>query len=625
MDREQKRAAAQAAKKLLAGGQQALAWAELLRAAEPGDDLPLQARYAQLAAQLTEVKAAAQPLKVALVGSSTLDHFQEALRFWLLAEGFAAELFNAEFDTVRQTVLDPQSRLWAFAPDVVWLFTHHRDLRLEVPPGAAPAQVDRAVDAAVQQTQALWDAVRAHSKAFVIQNNAELPAERALGNFEGQAPWSRAGLLRAYDVALARAAQSGVAIFDLEALSALYGKARWHDARFWHHSKHAFALDATGLVAFRGARLLGALKGKAKKVLALDLDNTLWAGVVGDDGVDGIELGPGAAGEAHLALQRYALALKQRGVVLAVVSKNEHANAEEPFNKRPEMALKLEDIAVFRANWTNKADNLREVARVLNLGLDAFVFVDDNPAERALVRQLLPMVAVPELPADPADWVRTLDEQAYFETVSFSEEDRERSQLYRDNAVREDARGKFENLDAFLKSLEMVAEVGPADPPHLPRMAQLVNKSNQFHLTGTRYTEAELSALARDPARRVRYFKLRDKFGDNGLIAVVVLAKAGDAAEVDTWVMSCRVLSRGMEEFIAAELVAAAEELGCRAVHGRYVKSKKNGLVEKLYERLGFAPLPGGDGTQTRWALSWSEARPRFAPHIQREEARTTT
>ena len=619
MDRDQKRAAAQAAKKHLGEGQQALAWAELLRAAEPGDDLPLQARYAQLAAQLNEVKAGAAPLRVALLGSSTLDHFQDVLRFWLLNEGFAAELFVSEFDTIRQTVLDPNSGLYAFKPDVVWLFTSHRDVRLGEASDAPSAAA--AVQTAVAETTALWDALKKHSSAFVLQNNADLPLERSLGNFEAQVPWSRTSLLRAYDVALAHAGRGGVAIFDLEGLSAHFGKARWHDARFWHHSKHAFALDATGLVAFRGARLLGALKGKAKKVLALDLDNTLWGGVVGDDGVDGIALGPGADGEAYVALQRYAKSLKERGVVLVVVSKNERANAEEPFTRRPEMALKLEDFAVFRANWTNKADNLKEIAQVLNLGLDAFVFLDDNPAERALVRQLLPMVAVPELTADPSDYVRILDEQAYFEAVTFSEEDKERSALYRDNAVREDARAKFENLEDFLKSLQMVAEVGGADPAHLPRMAQLVNKSNQFHLTGTRYSESQLEALAKDPQRRVRYFKLKDRFGDNGLISVVVLEKAGDAVQVDTWVMSCRVLSRGMEEFIAREIVAVADAWGCRAVQGRYVKSKKNGLVEGLYQRLGFAAVPGGTNGETRWELKWSGQRPAFAPHIAREEA----
>jgi FkbH-like protein len=617
LDREQKRAAAQLAKKLIGEGQQALAWAQLVAASEPNDDLPLQARYAQLSAGFSEIKAAAQPIKIALLGSSTLDHFSEVLKFWLLKEGFAAELFVSEFDTIRQTVLDPGSRLYAFKPDVVWLFTSHRDVRLDEANDAGSAAA--AVQKACNETTALWDALKQRCNAFILQNNADVPLERALGNYEAQVPWSRTSLLRAYDVALAHAGRSGVAIFDLEGISAAYGKARWHDARFWHHSKHAFALDATGLVAFRGARLVGALKGRAKKVLALDLDNTLWGGVVGDDGVDGIRLGPGADGEAHVALQRYAKSLKERGVVLVVVSKNEHANAIEPFQKRPEMALKLDDFAVFRANWNNKADNLKEVAQVLNLGLDSFVFVDDNPAERALVRQLLPMVAVPELPPDPSDYVRALDEQAYFEAVTFSEEDKERSQLYRDNAVRDEAKAKFENLDDFLKSLEMVAEVGPLDAAHLPRMAQLVNKSNQFHLTGTRYSESQLEALAKDPSRRVRYFTLKDKFGDNGLISVVVLEKRGADAHVDTWVMSCRVLSRGMEEFIAKELVAVAGSMGCSRIEGRYVPSKKNGLVEKLYERLGFKPLPPQDGA-TRWELSAVQP-PSYAPFIRREGA----
>lgn len=624
MERDDKRKAVAELKALVRAGQEAQAWEKLCAVAEPGDDLPLQASYARLAAGLPQVVAAAQPLRLGLLASSTVDHLEPALRFWLLREGFRLESQLAPFDTIRQTVLDGHSPLYAFAPELVWLFTSHRDVSLEVAPGAAPEAVLAAVQARAAETRALWQALKKRSPAFVVQNNADLPAERALGNFEGQVPWSRANLLRAWNLELARGLPSGVALFDLDALSAHYGRARFCDPRFWHHSKHAFAPDATGLVAFRAARLFAAWRGRAKKVAVVDLDNTLWGGVVGDDGVEGLRLGPGggAEGEAFAAFQAHLKALKQRGVVLAVSSKNERAAAEAPFREHPHMALELEDFASFRANWDNKADNLRAIAQALNLGLDAFVFLDDNPAERALVRRELPQVAVPELPPDPCDWVQALDQLALFETTSFSEEDQERGQLYRDNAVRDQARAQFTDLSEFLQSLEMVAEVGPLDAPHLPRMAQLVNKSNQFHLTGTRYSESQLDALARDPARRVRWFKLKDRFGDNGLISVVVLEKQDGAVAIDTWVMSCRVLSRGMEEFIAQEVVREAQAWGCGRVVGRYVPSKKNQLVAGLYQRLGFLPRAQEATGATTWELDWAAAQPKWAPHIRREEAK---
>ncbi|MBN8902128.1 MAG: HAD-IIIC family phosphatase, partial [Rhodospirillales bacterium] len=332
-------------------------------------------------------------------------------------------------------------------------------------------------------------------------------------------------------------------------MPAVYGRRRWDDARWWFHSRHPFAIAASGLVAHAASRLLAGARGLAKKCLVLDLDNTLWGGVIGDDGLAGIRLGAGADGEAFVAFQLYVRALKERGVILAACSKNDAETAASVFRDHPDSVLRFEDFAVFVANWDNKADNLRDIARRLNLGLDALVFVDDNPMERDIVRRQLPEVAVVDLPEDPSGYVTALAAPGWFEAAAFSAEDAERSRYYADNAAREAVRSRFVDMGAYLHSLEMVATVGGADPFHLPRMAQLIGKSNQFHLTGTRYGEAELAALAARPDVTVRHIRLADRFGDNGLIACLLLRHDGGDLVVDTWVMSCRVLGRSVEAF----------------------------------------------------------------------------
>jgi FkbH-like protein len=444
--------------------------------------------------------------------------------------------------------------------------------------------------------QSLWTAIRSLLDGTILQNNADIPANDSLGNFAAQTSSSRRSLLRLYNLELASAAPTGVLLYDLEHFSALHGKERWADTRYWYHSKHAFPLDAYGKLAFHSARLLSALKGRARKCLVLDLDNTLWGGVIGDDGLAGIRLGNGADGEAFVHFQRWLCAMKDRGIILAVCSKNERDTAMEPFRSHPDCVLKLEDIAVFAANWTNKADNIREIAGTLNIGLDSLVFVDDNAVERDFVRTQLPDVAVPDLPQDPAGYIEAIERHHYFETTSLSAEDRNRGQLYSDNAKRAELRDSAGNITTYLRSLDMVCESGHADAFHLPRMAQLINKSNQFHLTGNRYSEAELKRLAGLPDHIVRYFKLRDRIGDNGLISVIVLLVCGCELQIDTWVMSCRVLGRTMEEFICNNIVDAARRANCSAVIGRYLPSGKTSSWPPSISVWDFRKSPTGKG-----------------------------
>lgn len=575
----------------------------IVDALDPFADFRSQHRMVRRLRSLPATELQLRPLKLALLATSTVDHLSDVLRLYLAREGFAAEIFQSDYDTLYQAVLDPSSELYKFRPDVIWLFTNHRDVDMAIAPGAADQAVAAAVDDALKRVTTLWSAIRANCDAHIIQNNADMPLERTFGHFEAQAPWSRTHLLRRFNVALAASYATSLSVFDLDHVAGMYGRRNWIDERYWFHSKHAFSLDAAGIVAHYGARLIAAARGLSRKCLVLDLDNTLWGGVIGDDGIEGVRLGQGEAeGEAFLSFQRYLKGLKERGIILALASKNDEKIALEAIANHPDMVLRPDDFAVTVCNWSNKADNIRFIAETLDIGLDSLVFVDDNPAERALIRAELPMVAVPELPEDPSLFVRALDQQAYFETHAFSDEDRTRAEMYRGNAQRKATLQQFADVGAFLRDLDMEAEVGRVDRLHLPRFSQLINKSNQFHLTTTRYTEAQVQAMTAAPDVETRWFKLRDRFGDNGLIASLILRHAGDALDIDTWAMSCRVLGRGMEEFIHNHLLALARERGAKRIVGAYIPTKKNGLVRDLYARLGYAQIRDDGGT-TRWAV----------------------
>jgi FkbH-like protein len=386
----------------------------------------------------------------------------------------------------------------------------------------------------------------------------------------------------------------GVDLLALDDRAAMDGLRAWHDAGLWHRSKQEVTLTAAPMYGELVARIIAARQGLSKKCLVLDLDNTLWGGVIGDDGMDGIVLGQGSPlGEAFLALQDYAREQARRGVILAVCSKNDEVNAVEPFEHHPDMLLKRMDIASFMANWQDKASNLRAIAQSLSIGLDAMVFVDDNPAERALIRQELPMVAVPEIPGDPAWVVPCLADAGYFEGLAVTKEDRERSGQYQGNIKREILRGASTDMASYLRGLQMTLLHRPFDRTGLQRTVQLINKTNQFNLTTRRYTEDDVLAVMGDPGCFGLQMRLLDTFGDNGIIAIVIgrsQPQAGDLL-IDTWLMSCRVLGRQVEQAILNLVAAQAIGMGARRLIGEYRPTKKNGMVRDHYTRLGFQPL----------------------------------
>lgn len=562
-----------------------------------------------------------RPFKLAIAATHTADFLADALSGTGLRHGLLVETYQADFGQTAQAVLDPASELCAFKPDLVYLAFDPQALGLAAP----RLDVDGgeiAVQSALDYVASLRDAAQANTGVGVILQSLPTPATPLFGSFDACQPGSVRWMVQQFNARLAaEAIKPGDVFFDLAALAETVGLSQWHDAARWHDAKVPFALDAVPLCADHLCRLLAAARGLSRKCLVLDLDNTLWGGVIGDDGVEGIELGQGSGtGEAFVAIQSYAKDLRTRGIILAVCSKNEDANARLPFQHHEEMVLREDDIAVFIANWTDKASNLKHIAKALNIGTDALVFLDDNPAERERVRQELPEVAVPEVGSDPAEYLPLLSAAGYFEAVAFGDEDRKRAEMYQANAERASEMQKIGNMDEYLRSLDMVCTLRPFDALGRSRTAQLINKSNQFNLTTHRYTEAEVAAFEADPNQFTLQVRLTDRFGDNGMISVVMFEKGADEWRCDTWLMSCRVLGRRVEEAVLATVVGAARAQGATRLIGDYLPTAKNGLVEKHFEKLGFAlesELPDGG---TRWALDIATYEPTDLP-MQIEQA----
>jgi FkbH-like protein len=554
------------------------------------------------------------PVKLGLLSNATVSFLAQAIVGSGLRHGLAIEIIEAPYGQTAQQALDPSSAINQARCDLVLLALDHRGLPAQ--PSLDEAANGQALETALEHLRSLAEALTYFGGATVMLQTVPPPPEPLFGHRDRITGGAPAQFWRAFNETIAHWAQKNVALlFDAETLAAQIGSETWHDPRGWFSAKLPFAQSLLPLVGDHVARLIAAQRGKSRRVLVLDLDNTVWGGVIGDDGMDGIVLGQGdARGEAHLALQQAALDLRARGVLLAVASKNEDAIARRVFREHPEMLLREEHITVFQANWTDKAANLEAIAKTLSLGLDALVFVDDNPAERERIRQALPMVAVPELPDDPALYARMLLSAGYFEAIAFSPEDRARASLYEANAQRAALEAQSGDLDSFLKSLDMVLQLAPFDPVGRARITQLINKTNQYNLTTKRYTEPLVAAAEADPNIFTLQGRLADRFGDNGMITVVIAHKKGAVWDIDTWLMSCRVLGRRVEEAVLAELVTAAKASGAHEIIGRYVPTPRNDLVRDHYEKLGFTRAEETPDGGSVWRLTLDGWTPRETP-----------
>src|ERR1700733_6860313 len=555
-----------------------------------------------------------QPVRLAILASSTVDHLPPAIRVAGLRRRLLIDVHGGDYGQYRQDLLDPGSALHRFQPQAVLFSLSAREAIAGVALSAGAAEVDGAIGRFVAELRSLWRKAREIGGAAVIQQTFIDVSDPLFGGYDRMVPGAPATVIaRLNDQVCDAGARDGALILDVARASQRDGIDAWFDVGRWLQGKLEIAPQAAPLYGDLAARILAAQRGLSKKCLVLDLDNTLWGGVIGDDGLDGIVLGEGsAAGEAHLALQHYAKQLKERGVVLAVCSKNDAKIAEAAFNDHPEMVLRRSDFAAFQANWDDKAQNLKAIAKRLNIGIDSLVFVDDNPTERARVRQSLPMVAVPELPEDPAHYVRCLAEAGYFEAIAFTAEDRDRAQSYAANAEREALLGSAESMEDFLRGLAMTAVYGPFTAVDHPRVVQLINKTNQFNTTTRRYAGDEIARIMEQPDAVTLQFRLLDRVGDTGLISTMILRPTpaeNDVLEIENWVMSCRVFGRELEFEAMNIAVEAARERGARVLVAEYIPTPKNDVISKLYPSLGFtevgrtAPANGA----TRWRLDLAD------------------
>ena len=556
------------------------------------------------------------PFRLAVLSNSTLDLLGPAMVASAARHGVALDVIQPAFDQVAQEALNPESQVNSAKPDAVLFALDYRALPLKISPGDTEAAA-ATVRGVVGYLQSLRRGIKAGSNSVCIFQTFASPAELLFGSLDRGLPGTRRSLIESVNRDLADGVVgSGDVLLDVAGLAETVGLAEWHNTRLWNMAKLSFSDELIPIYAEHVARTISSMRGKSKKVLVLDLDNTVWGGVIGDDGLEGIRIAQGdAAGEAYLAVQRMALELRQRGIVLAVSSKNNDDVAREPFEKHPEMLLKLEHIAVFQANWNDKATNIQAIAEELSIGLDSIVLLDDNPVERGMVRELLPQVAVPELPEDPAWYARTLSAAGYFESVSFAREDLQRAGFYQDNAKRAELQRQVGGVEAYLATLEMAITFQPFDATGRARIVQLINKSNQYNLTTRRYTEPEVEEAENDPDVFTLQVRLTDIFGDNGMISVVI-CRPGAAAtwEIDTWLMSCRVLGRGVEQMVLREILEHARARGVKKLIGTYLPTDRNKLVIDHYGKLGFAKVSEDKSSSARWELLVEGVEPEGAP-----------
>ena len=555
-------------------------------------------------------------IKIVLIGDTATQFLATAIRGTGVERGYQIDLFEAEYNQVERQFLDPSSELYQSDADYIVLFqsTHklgEKHSLLSADQQETLAEERLAFIASICENPALAD------KKIICLDYPEIE-DTVFGSYATKVSSSLTYQVRKLNMGLMDLSQQYANLFicDIAGLQNKLGRDIMFAPNVYVSTEMVLSIDALPYVAGRVMDIICAIKGQFKKCLILDLDNTVWGGVIGDDGIEGIQLGHGLGiGKAFTEFQMWVKKLKQRGIIICVASKNNEETAKEPFEKHPDMVLKLEDIAVFQANWETKVDNIRTIQRILNIGFDSMVFLDDNPFERNIVRENIPGITVPELPEDPGEYLEYLYSLNLFETASYSQADKDRTKQYQVEAKRVSLQKTFSNEADFLKSLDMVSVVSGFNAFNTPRVAQLSQRSNQFNLRTVRYTEADIEAYGKNPDVIDLSFTLEDKFGDNGLIAVIIMKPQDtETIFVDTWFMSCRVLKRGMENFTLNTMVEAARQKGYKRIIGEYLPTPKNKMVEGHYLSLGFEKLEG-----TRYVLDVEQYQPREC-YIQKSE-----
>ena len=571
--------------------------------------------FSQLKKNLKNDFSNLKPVKVALLGDTATQFLSIALRGTGFELGFDLQIWEADFNQVERQIFDPTSALYRVNPEVIMLFRSSHQL-LQKYNKLQPEEYSGLAQKELELIDNLQTAISAKLNTKIICYNYVEIDDAVFGNYANKIASSFIFQVRKlnYELMLYAEKLPGFYLCDLSAIQNEVGKATIFRPAMYINTEMVLSIDALPAVALRTVELIAALYGKFKKCLVFDLDNTIWGGVIGDDGLEHIQLGNLGIGKAFTGLQCWIKKLKNRGIILAVCSKNTASKAIEPFEKHPDMVLRMDDIALFIANWENKVNNIRHIQNTLNVGFDSMVYLDDNPVERSLVGQHLPELTIPDLPEDPADYLEYLYTLNLFETVSFSNEDAERTKHYQAELERNTVKQEYVDEAAFLASLDMVCRVEPFNRFNIPRVAQLSQRSNQFNLRTTRFTGAELERLALSADHYNFSFTLSDKFGDNGLICVVILHREDSKTLfIDTWLMSCRVLNRGMEDFALNAIAVFAKNNGFEFLKGEYLETAKNGIVKNHYRDLGF------DKHGAFWMLSAASYQPKKS-HIRESD-----
>lgn len=547
--------------------------------------------FAEIKKNLKKDFTGLKEIRIAVLSDSSSQLLCQSIKGYAFTQQLNVNIWEAEYNSIRHTIIDEDSGLYEFKPEFVIIFQSSKKLLNGFYSQPFPERATFA-DEHLQMINNLVDTINNRIACNIIYINFPEINDSVFGNYNNKTNLSFTYQLRKINFELMNLAQrkANFHICDLCALQSVHGSLNMFKPQLYINTDNVLDIDALPYLAKCITDMLLAFSGKFKKCLVLDLDNTLWGGIIGDDGIENIEIGELGIGKAFTEFQKWIKQLKERGIILAVSSKNDEKIAKEPFEKHPDMVLKLEDFAVFAANWENKADNIRYIQSVLNIGYDSMVFFDDNPFERELVKKFIPEITVPDLPEDPADYLPFLYSQNIFETISFTNEDVARTKLYREEADRTILKRSFVNEAEFLKSLEMTALVKQVDKFSLPRAAQLSQRSNQFNLRTVRYTEEQMRAISAANDKFALTISLKDKFGDYGMVGLTILEKMNNSdLFINTWIMSCRVLKRGVEDFMMEQLVNIARENGYTSLIGEYIPTPKNNMVKDHYKNLGFA------------------------------------
>ncbi len=552
------------------------------------------------------------PMKVALLGDTATQLLVTSIKGEAVARNMALKIYEGEYNQIERQLLDPTSDFYQFDASVVIIFQSTHKL-CEYHSQLSSERQEQVAEERLSFLSSICENPAFAEKRIIYFNYPEIE-DTVFGSYANKIEASFSFQIRKlnYELMLLSRLYPNLFICDIAGLQNMFGRQFMFSPNVYMSTEMVLSVNALPYVASRIVDIIGAIRGQFKKCLILDLDNTVWGGVIGDDGLEGIELGHGLGiGKAFTEFQMWVKKLKQRGIIICVASKNNEETAKEPFEKHPDMVLKLDDIAVFMANWETKVDNIRTIQSVLNISFDSMVFLDDNPFERNIVRENIPGITVPELPEDPAKYLEYLYSLNLFETASYSDADKDRTKQYQVEAKRVSLAKTFTNEADFLKSLDMISTVSGFTMFNTPRVAQLSQRSNQFNLRTIRYTEADITSMAENPDVIDLSFTLEDKFGDNGLIAVVIMKNLDhETLFVDTWFMSCRVLKRGMENFTLNTMVEFAKKRGFKRIVGEYLPTPKNKMVELHYPNLGFTKSDEqSDGV--KYVLDVNSYRPR--------------